>query len=422
MNSRQEVLPQVENPDLMAEAQRIWREFNWNLTEEFSNKETIHYCLYEIAKEFPDFFEGSHPEILMAEIGEKKSELLKVYRKIFPKNKQHEPFYHNISEDEDWNDHVGYVMASSARLFLGLLKMQKMLVSSSENGYVEMKAVFAKKFGDVWLNKIFTLSDLRKSLSMALVHELGEWWSRGIWSEVLELQRQEIEEWRRGEREVEAVHKIKELVVDFRRKNILGYYRRVHKIKKLVDEVKKIVQEYGIKIELYLENPTEFSVYLIGGSGRDADFLPVKPIKTNGTKIRVLNAIFKGADFSQLFARDYLKNHNQQVWGSLALFVEMLEFRPNGLVLPDWKKIEDASLTDDFFNDFFSTNFDEAMVWLFLISGEMLDFSKLRAIQSQATIIVDKRYDGGNSNIRSLLIMSEVFSTVFSQQQSLQSE
>lgn len=69
-----------EKTSLEQQAVEIWRNMEWNLPGEFTNKETIFYCFEEILKEFPNFFGESSPEKLMAEVADKKSRVLSVYR------------------------------------------------------------------------------------------------------------------------------------------------------------------------------------------------------------------------------------------------------------------------------------------------------------------------------------------------------
>jgi hypothetical protein len=398
--------------DLTELGLKAWKDFEWDLPGDFTNKETLRYCFNEIFREFPDFFSGSNPETLMSDIELKRRKLIVAYREVFPKEKEHEPFYHNISEDEEWNDHVGLVMASSSRLFLGMLKMQKMLASSEDDENLDLKAEFAKKFGEKWLETKFTLTELKKSLAMALVHEAGEWWTRGIWEEVLEMQRLEIERWKNGELKASEIRTVDTLSIEYKRHNIIGYARKLWKTKKLMKAIQKIVGEDGIQSISTPQKVTEFDVFFSGGTAKDVDFSAGEDEIIEDPILRVLTAIFKGADFTQSLASYYLKikklgGSEVKIFGSIALFYEFLNYRPNALVQQGWKEIEDVSVGDFYYDNFFSKYFDQTMFQLFLLSAAEIDQQKYEELKEVVTQDVEA-IDIDNHNVKKLLVQYRI--------------
>jgi len=294
-----------------------------------------------------------------------------VYKEIYPSEQQKnepvleapyyygiEPFYHGIGTAEDWTGHNDYVMAATARIFSGLVRIKK-------EGSEAQKAELDEFLGTGWQDIELTAADFRSLMTMGAFHETGEWWVKTFWQKGIDKQRQQFNSQR------EEGIPVEEMKIDPTLRNVVRELPEnerqegIAKMTKVIEKMKPIVEPLGLAIDYdSQEEASEFTVFFQDGKKEDVAFIPKSrfPETVVASKPAILASIFKAADFCQCFCPSYTdkvtyipegeeSERINKLKGSLALYVDFYSFKPGALPAAGWKDPWDVELDDFFYNE-----------------------------------------------------------------------
>lgn len=286
-----------------------------------------------------------------------------------------EPWYHGIGSENDWDGHNDFVAAVSARLFEGLVNIQRC-------GTAEEKQSLDQFFGLGWQEEELTLDDFKSLMAMAFIHEAGEWWVRGYWEDVLKAQREEFklldaEDIRNRKGKITSLQDIaKAWKSDDEKKDLVN--QGIKNTQETVTQVNQVLGSYGIKTSYDPdEDPTGFKLDFATGNFKSLDF--TSELIVDGSKTSILTRLLRAADFAQVLSPGYQKKVNYVYQdasgqltpktihqGVLVLYDEFLAFKPSALILNGWAVLEDAQTSLYFWNNFIKPNTINESVWLML--------------------------------------------------------